>query len=408
MKIWIIGARGTISTACIVGMVAAQEKLLPAESLLTEGQRFRSLGLAPLDEISFGGCDLRAGDFQEAALACTSTSAIFPAQVVSAVADRLKQIPITRGILRGGGVAVEALAGSAADEMRKETAREAIDRIMADLRAFTGDDDAVVVNVASTEPLPDASLASWDLAMLEQALDANDPRVPASSLYAYAALRSGFPFVNFTPSTGASLPALVELSREMGAPLAGRDGKTGETLVKTALAPMFAIRALTVEGWYGTNILGNTDGQVLADPENRASKITSKAGVLEQCLGYAPDGDVRIDYFRPLGDHKVAWDFIQFRGWGGHRMRMQFTWEGTDAVLAAPLVIDIARLALLAQRRGESGPVGPLALFFKTPEGSTEMNLHRQYDDLLRWIDEAPAPAGTKPRTRQPSAAGSH
>ena len=117
MKIWIVGARGTISTACIVGMVAAQKKLLPAESLLTEGQRFRALGLAPLDEISFGGCDLRAGDFREAALECTSTAAIFPPMVVEAVADRLKKIPITRGILRGGGVAVEALAGTAAAEM---------------------------------------------------------------------------------------------------------------------------------------------------------------------------------------------------------------------------------------------------------------------------------------------------
>jgi myo-inositol-1-phosphate synthase len=164
---------------------------------------------------------------------------------------------------------------------------------------------------------------------------------------------------------------------------------------------MFAIRALTVEGWYGTNILGNTDGQVLADPENRASKITSKQGVLEQCLGYAPDGDVRIDYFRPLGDHKVAWDFIQFRGWGGHRMRMQFTWEGTDAVLAAPLVIDISRLCLFAQRRGESGPIGALALFFKTPEGNAEMNLHRQYEQLLRWIDsEATASEGKEPALR--------
>ena len=148
---------------------------------------------------------------------------------------------------------------------------------------------------------------------------------------------------------------------------------------------MFPIRALAVEGWYGTNILGNTDGRVLADPDNKASKITSKKGVLEGILGYAPEGDVRIDYFPPLGDHKVAWTFIQFRGWGGHRMRLQFTWEGTDSVLAAPLVLDIARLILLARRRGEAGPVGAVGLFFKTPEGSDEMNLHRQYDTLLRW-----------------------
>jgi myo-inositol-1-phosphate synthase len=389
MKIWIIGVRGTIGTACTVGMVAAQEKLLPVESLLTETEPFRALELPPLEEIEFGGCDLREGMLGEAALACRSTASTFPAFVVKAVADRLAGVPITRGVLRGGGIAIEALAGDAAAEMRKETAREAVDRVTADLRQFIGDDpEAVVVNLSSTEPPPDFSVFAWNLAAFEKALDANDRRIPASSLYAYAALRLGLPYINFTPSVGASIPALVELAREAGLPLAGRDGKTGETLVKTALAPMFAIRALTVEGWYGTNILGNMDGQVLADPDNRSSKITSKQGVLKQCLGYAPDGDVRIDYFPPLGDHKVAWDFIQFRGWGGHKMRMQFTWEGTDAILAAPLVIDIARLSLLARRRGESGPIGAFGLFFKTPEGSSEMNLHRQYDTLLRWVGQ--------------------
>lgn len=391
MKIWIIGARGTISTAVVVGVVAAQERLLPAESLLTETPRFRGLKLPALDELRFGGCDLRPGTMAEAALACTSTASVFPRPVVEAVAARLAEVPITRGILRGGGVAVEALAGSDAAEMGREPVRDAVNRVIADLRDFAGGDEAVVVNVASTEPPVDPSIVSWDLEMLESALDANDARIPASSLYAYAAMKAGMPFINFTPSTGASLLALVELARQSGVPLAGRDGKTGETLVKTALAPMFAIRALTVEGWYGTNILGNMDGQVLADPDNRASKITSKAGVLQQVLGYAPDGDVRIDYFRPLGDHKVAWDFIQFRGWGGHKMRMQFVWEGTDAVLAAPLVIDLARLSLHAQRRGESGPIGALALFFKSPEGTPEMNLHRQYDMLLEWLDAAPA-----------------
>lgn len=391
MKIWIIGARGTISTASVIGMVAAQEKLLAAESLLTETKPFASLGLPSLDSVEFGGCDLRPGHFGEAVIECSSSASIFSPTVLQAVATRLSAVPITRGVLRGGGGVIEALAGTLAPEMVRETAREAVERIATDLSTFLGDDEGVMVNVASTEPPLDPSLFAWDLAMLEKALDDNDPRIPASTVYAYAAIRVGLSYVNFTPSAGASLPAVIQLAREAGIPIAGRDGKTGETLVKTALAPMFAIRALTVEGWYGTNILGNKDGQVLADPVNRESKITSKQGVLEQCLGYSPDGDVRIDYFRPLGDHKVAWDFIQFRGWGGHRMRMQFTWEGTDAVLAAPLVIDIARLLVVAQRRGESGPIGALGLFFKSPEGSTEMNLHRQYDSLMRWI-EKPAP----------------
>jgi myo-inositol-1-phosphate synthase len=386
MKVWIVGARGTVSTSCIVGTVGAQAGLLPVEGLLTETPLLRELELPPLDHFQFGGCDLRPGTLGAAARECPAAMAIFPPHVVSAVAERLEAIPVTRGILRGGGAAVEALAGTSIAHMTGETARDAIARITDDLRAFAGEGPAVVINAASTEPLLDPSVASWELDTLERALDANDPRVPASSLYAYAAIQLGIPYVNFTPSTGASLHALVELARQRGVPLAGRDGKTGETLVKTALAPMFAIRALRVEGWYGTNILGNTDGQVLADPSNRASKISSKQGVLEQCLGYAPDGDVRIDYFRPLGDHKVAWDFIQFRGWGGHSMRMQFTWEGTDAALAAPLLVDLARLITLAHRRGESGPLGAFGLFFKTPEGSSEMNLHRQFETLMGWV----------------------
>jgi myo-inositol-1-phosphate synthase len=388
MKIWMIGTRGTVATTTAVGTIAVQSGLLPLEGVLTETAPFRSLSLPSVEGIEFGGCDLQPGNLGKAARACSSAVGVFPPGLLEPVAAELHGIRITRGILRGGGRAVEALAGEAGGA--REMARDAIRRITRDLHAFVaGDEEAVVVNLASTEPLPDPTLLSWDLDALEKALDEDDRRIPASSLYAYAALRAGLPYVNFTPSLGASLPALIELAREAGIPIAGRDGKTGETLVKTALAPMFAIRALTVEGWYGTNILGNTDGRVLADPENRASKVASKKGVLEACLGYAPDGDVRIDYFPPLSDHKVAWDFIQFRGWGGHRMRMQFTWEGTDAALAAPLVIDLARLITLAARRGEGGPVGALGLFFKTPEGSTEMNLHRQYQGLLEWAQSS-------------------
>jgi myo-inositol-1-phosphate synthase len=386
LKIWMIGARGSIATTLVVGTLGARRGLLPLEALLTETEPFRDLGLPALTDVAFGGCDLRAGPLFDSTAGVLASAGTFPAPVVDALLPELAAIAVTPGILRGGGRGVAALVGHDAAAQLEGSARAAVDRITDDLRAFADGAPTIVVNLASTEPPPDPALLGWDVAALERALDADDPRVPASSLYAYAAIRAGMAYVNFTPSVGASLPALVALAREVGVPLAGRDGKTGETLLKTALAPMFPIRALTVEGWYGTNILGNTDGQVLADPDNRASKITTKKGVLEACLGYAPDGDVRIDYFPPLGDHKVAWNFIQFRGWGGHRMRMQFTWEGTDSVLAAPLVLDIARLVALARRRGESGPIGAFGLFFKSPEGSAEMNLHRQYDTLLRWV----------------------
>ena len=396
-----IGARGTIATATAVGTVAVQKGLIPLEGVTTASEPFTSLeGLPPIDAISFGGCDIRAGTLADAAVACGSTVGVFARPVLDAVLNVLEQGPITIGILRRAGAAVEALGGATA-ELFQESARDAVDRISRDLQRFAGDEPAVVVNVASTEPLCDPALFGWNLEQFERGVEEDDIRIPASSLYAYAALSRGIPYVNFTPSTGASLPALVEMARKAGLPVAGRDGKTGETLVKTTLAPMFAIRALTVEGWYGTNILGNTDGQVLSYAENAASKVASKQGVLEQCLGYSPAGAVRIDYFPPLADHKVAWDFIQFRGWGGHRMRMQFTWEGTDAVLAAPLILDLARLVTVAKVRGESGPIGELAVFFKTPEGSDEMNLHRQYQTLLEWSARGP-----EARRKQLRAAG--
>jgi myo-inositol-1-phosphate synthase len=383
LKIWIIGARGTTATTVVVGTLAARRGLAPLEGLLTETPAFQALPLPEIDSFFFGGCDMTEGALGETAHGSMAAVGVFAPSVVDALMEELKGVPVARGILRGGGRAVQALADATHPD---EHAREAIQRVADELESFADGEATVVVNLASTEPVPDASILTWDVAALERALDADDSRIPASCLYAYAAIQAGMPYVNFTPSIGASIPALIEMARRAGVPLAGRDGKTGETLIKTALAPMFAIRALPVEGWYGTNILGNLDGRVLADPENRASKVTSKAGVLEACLGYAPEGDVRIDYFPPLADHKVAWNFIQFRGWGGHRMRMQFTWEGTDSALAAPLILDLARLIELARTRGEAGPVGALGLFFKVPEGSAEMNLHRQYDELLRWI----------------------
>ena len=385
MKIWIAGARGAIATTLTAGVLAAEHDLVPLEAVLTETAPFHGLGLPPLDCVTIGGCDLAPGTLATSARDALAGVGSFSSETIDALLPDLERIRVTRGILRGGGTAVEALAGTERDALTAGTAREAADRLLGDIRAFAVDEPTVVVNLTSTEPPPPPELFDWSADDLERAIDADDPRIPASCLYAYAAIRAGCPHANFTPSAGAALPAIAELARASGVPLAGRDGKTGETLMKTALAPMFPIRALAVEGWYSTNILGNTDGLVLADPENKSSKISSKKGVLEGILGYDPEGDVRIDYFKPLADHKVAWNFIQFRGWAGHRMRLQFTWEGTDSVLAAPLVLDIARLVLLAQRRGESGPIGELGLFFKTPEGSAEMNLHTQYDVLLRW-----------------------
>jgi myo-inositol-1-phosphate synthase len=193
--------------------------------------------------------------------------------------------------------------------------------------------------------------------------------------------------VNFTPSIGSDLPALHALAEARGAVHTGSDGKTGQTLVKTALAPLFAIRRLQVESWVSHNVLGNADGRALDDPARRASKQRSKAAPLAAILGYSPESSIGIEYVPSYGDWKVAWDRIVFAGFGGARMELELTWRGTDTALAAPLCIDLIRLVELAQRRGERGVLDYLGLFFKDPIGSAEHRLERQWQALLDRLD---------------------
>ncbi len=198
----------------------------------------------------------------------------------------------------------------------------------------------------------------------------NSPTLPASALYAWAALDLGLPFVNFTPSLGSvvSRPR-CELAKERKAPLCGKDGKTGETMMKSVLAPMFAHRNCRILSWVGHNIFGNRDGLVLDDPANKESKIRTKDQLIQQIVGYKPETHVSIEYIQSMSDWKTAWDHIHFQGFLGTKMILQFIWQGCDSLLAAPLVIDLARLALFAQRRGEVGVLTHLACFFKSPDG---------------------------------------
>ena len=166
----------------------------------------------------------------------------------------------------------------------------------------------------------------------------------------------------------------------------GKDGKTGETLMKSVLAPMFALRNWRILSWVGHNIFGNRDGQVLDDPANKASKIQTKDQVVSSIVGYKPQTLVSIEYIESLDDWKTAWDHIHFQGFLGVKMMMQFTWQGCDSLLAAPLVIDLARLALLSQRRGEVGVLKHLACFFKSPMGTAEHDFFRQFDLLHQYV----------------------
>jgi myo-inositol-1-phosphate synthase len=270
-------------------------------------------------------------------------------------------------------------------ESRDGAARAAA--LQEDLRAFSrrhGLRRLVVVNVTSTEAPPAEPLPET-IDGFRRALEAG-AEIPPSALYAYAALDMGAAYVNFTPSVGSALPALEALARERRTVHAGRDGKTGETLLKSALAPLFTVRQLRVLSWFGQNILGNEDGRSLSDPARRASKTRSKGGVIPGILGYSPDAHVGIDYVPPLGDWKVAWDHVLFEGFLGTRMTLQILWQGADSVLAAPLVLDLVRLADLALRRGEVGVLSHLAVFFKDPMHCTEHGLDRQFDLLLSHL----------------------
>jgi myo-inositol-1-phosphate synthase len=193
------------------------------------------------------------------------------------------------------------------------------------------------------------------------------------------------PYINFTPSLGASFPAALELAKERRASTCGKDGKTGETLMKTVLAPMFAYRNFKILSWVGHNIFGNRDGVVLDDPANKASKIQTKDQVVSSIVGYKPQTHVSIEYIQSLDDWKTAWDHIHFQGFLGTKMILQFLWQGCDSLLAAPLLLDIVRLTLLAQRRGEIGVLKHLACFFKSPMGCEEHDFFKQMEMLAAY-----------------------
>jgi myo-inositol-1-phosphate synthase len=185
---------------------------------------------------------------------------------------------------------------------------------------------------------------------------------------------------------GIGVEAIHRRAKELDIPFMGNDGKTGETLVKSILAPMFAMRNLSVLSWVGQNILGNRDGAILRDPKSRMAKLQSKDKTVAQIVGGSPTTHVAIDYVESLDDWKVAWDFIHFQGFLDTKMSMQFTWQGSDSILAAPLIIDLTRFAALELRRGRGGPMRHLACFFKDPIAVTEQSFFAQWQLLLNHL----------------------
>ncbi|MEU6604417.1 inositol-3-phosphate synthase [Streptomyces shenzhenensis] len=365
--VWLIGARGSVATTVVAGCAAVAAGLHPPTGMVTETPQFADCGLPPLASLVFGGHDVVDCQLPKRAEQLAAAG-VLPHGLPAAVAGELVAADAE---IRPGGPAP-------ADPRNPD---EVIADFAADIMGFVrrnGLARAVVVNVASTEPT------------------ATGDALPASSLYAAAALRAGCPYVNFTPSTGLHHPALAGTAASSGLPYAGRDGKTGQTLLRSVLGPMFAQRALAVRAWSGTNLLGGGDGAALADPAAAAAKNAGKERVLADTLGGTPQGEVHIDDVPALGDWKTAWDHVAFDGFLGTRMVLQTIWQGCDSALAAPLVLDLARLTLRAHEAGHTGPLTDLAFYFKDPLGDAPSSLGDQYTALTRFAERLrePGPAG--------------
>ncbi len=254
---------------------------------------------------------------------------------------------------------------------------------------------------ASTEIFMEVQPPHLNLEAFEAAIEGSDEKIAPSMIYAYAALMEGVPVANGAPNLTVDIPAIVKLANDRGLPICGKDFKTGQTLLKTALAPMFKARMLGLSGWYSTNILGNRDGEVLDEPENFKTKEESKLGVLEHILQpeLYPDlyGDlyhkVRINYYPPRGDNKEGWDNIDLFGWLGYPMQIKVDFLCRDSILAAPIVLDLVLFLDLAQRAGLKGIQEWLSFYFKSPQFAPsvypENDLFIQQTKLkntLRWL----------------------
>jgi myo-inositol-1-phosphate synthase len=375
---------GAVATTTIAGTILARRKLgVPIGSLTQLGTirlGKRTAGrnplirdlvpLAKLDEIEFGGWDIFPDDAYEAAL----RAKVLERQHVDAVKDELGAIVPMPGVFDQGYV--PRLRGVHVKNWK--TKRDAVEQIRADIRRFKaerGVERLVVVWCASTETYVTQTQVHDTIASFEKGLAANDPAISPTQIYAWACLLEGVPFANGAPNLGVDFRAAVALARETQAPIAGKDFKTGQTLMKTVIAPGFKARLLGLRGWYSTNILGNRDGEVLDAPEAFRTKETSKLGVLDSILEPAshPElyGDyvhkVRIDYYPPRGDAKEGWDNIDLEGWLGYPMQMKINFLCRDSILAAPIVLDLALFLDLAKRSGFRGIQEWLGFYFKSP-----------------------------------------
>jgi len=394
--LWLIGAFGGVATTAALGLAALRRGLIDTTSMVTALPQFEGLDLDRPADFVLGGYEIRRSSFRQAVQEMQQRSNVFEQAIVEPCLPDLDAWAenVRPGTVVNAGATISKLADLPEAHL-VASPRAAFEHIKEDLQAFREKhrlDQVIVVNVASTEPPFALGEEHQSLEQLVPALEKTGRGLlPPSAIYAGAALELGLPYINFTPSLGASLPALEELALKRGAVHGGKDAKTGETLMKTVLAPMFALRNWRILSWVGHNIFGNRDGLVLDDPVNKESKIRTKDQVVSSIVGYKPQTHVSIEYIESLDDWKTAWDHIHFKGFLNTKMMLQFTWQGCDSLLAAPLMLDVTRLALLSQRRGEVGVLKHLACFWKNPLGTQEHDFFKQFMMLEEYVRQVKA-----------------
>ncbi|MDE2039061.1 MAG: inositol-3-phosphate synthase [Elusimicrobia bacterium] len=343
--------------------------------------------LAPVESLVFGGWDLFPDDMHEAAKK-------------AGVLDREQLEPVRRelaAIKPMPAVADPAYLRNLKPVHSKKGASkwELARQVIADIESFrrkTGCERLVMLWCGSTEILPNRAPCHESIEAFEQGLKDNDPAIPPSMIYAYAAISLGIPYGNGAPNLSADIPALVELAEKTGAPIAGKDFKTGQTLMKTTIAPMLKARMLGLTGWYSTNILGNRDGEVLDDPGSFKTKEKSKMSVLDTILEPKRYPElygkfhhkVRIDYYPPRGDAKEGWDNIDIRGWMNMPMQIKINFLCRDSILAAPIALDLVLFLDLAKRGGMKGIQEWLSFYFKSPQ--CREDLQPEHDIFIQHL----------------------
>jgi myo-inositol-1-phosphate synthase len=394
---------GSVTTTFIAGVHAIRKGFAQPIGSLTQMERQKgnnnatiaeALELSPLDQLIFGAWDIRPDNAYEAAL----TANVLEKELIDSVKSELSDLQPMPGVFHAERVPNLHSSFIKSFDHRKQQA-EALRQDIRDFMSSNNCERGVVVWCASTEIYHDRADCHQSLEAFEQAIENNDNNISPTQLYAWAALKEGLPFINGSPNSALELPALRELAQQEKIAIAGSDLKTGQTMMKTGVAPILRQRLLGVKGWFSTNILGNRDGEVLNHSGAFESKKRTKSGVLDGIFNAEEHpslyGDlshqVYIHYYPPRGDEKESWDNIDIIGWLGYPMQMKINFLCRDSILAAPVILDTVLLIDLAQRQQWYGLQEWLAFYFKAPEvanGNLPVHAlgeqHRQLFDRLK------------------------